>query len=54
MLIKDDARLKAELLLGYIEQDYDDKALEDVSAIDFGANISWRNNKSTMFTARLQ
>lgn len=53
MLIKDDARLKAELLFGYIEQDYDDKALEDVNTIDFGANLSWRYSLSTMISARL-
>lgn len=46
LLIKD-ARLNGELSLGYIKQDYDDSALDDVSALDLGANLTWRASPST-------
>ena len=46
-------RLQGEVLAGYLTQDYDDGALEDVSTVDFGGRLNWRASGRTRITAYL-
>ena len=46
--------LKAEVLVGWMEQDYDGDALEDVSTHDLGADLTWQPaGSATRVNARL-
>jgi len=46
-------RVQGELLAGYLEQDYDDPALEDVATVDYGGRLHWRITNRTLATAYL-
>ncbi len=45
--------LSGEILAGYIEQDYDDPALNDVQTFDLGAQIRWQTAPSTVVVGSL-
>ncbi|WFM69676.1 outer membrane beta-barrel protein [Halomonas sp. CKK8] len=54
LLFKPSPSLDLELLAGWLEQDYDDPALEDVGTWDLGGELSWRPAGSpTRVSARL-
>ena len=53
LAIKNGARFKGEFLIGAIDQNYDDSALQDVDATDFGAKLTWRPGTSTIITANV-
>ncbi|MBB3182598.1 hypothetical protein FHR95_000122 [Halomonas fontilapidosi] len=54
LLLKPSPTLDVELLAGWLEQDYDDPALEDVATWDLGGELSWHPAGSpTRVIARL-
>lgn len=45
--------LSGEVLAGYLEQNYNDPALQDVSTFDVGALVRWRTGPSTVLVGSL-
>lgn len=46
-------RLKSEVYLGHLWQNYDDNRFSEVSEPDFGATVRWRSSASTLISANI-
>jgi len=53
LAITNGARFKGEFLIGSIDQNYDDAALQDVDVTDYGVKLTWRPSASTIISANV-